>query len=78
MVQGSAWHITPKEGGGEQRELVRVGDVVVQRGTLHAWEAGDEGARWVCVVVAAEPVRVGGAGEGEGEGEGKVLEEVAF
>lgn len=68
MTHGSCWHITPNEAGGEDRVLVGVGEVVVQRGTLHAWEAGPEGARWICVVVAAEPVEIGG----------KKLEEVAF
>lgn len=36
--------------------------------TIHAWEAGEEGARWVTVVVAAKPV----------EKDGKVFEEVNF
>lgn len=77
MVKGGAWHITPDptvteagEGGrkGEKREWVGVGDVVIQRGTMHAWEAGEEGARWVCVVISAKPVVL----------DGKELEDVAF
>ncbi|GMK59900.1 hypothetical protein CspeluHIS016_0901170 [Cutaneotrichosporon spelunceum] len=44
FVAGSAYLITPK-GDGEERTLVRPGEVVVQRGTLHAWEATEEGAR---------------------------------
>lgn len=70
ITEGSVWHITPRggKGEGEDRVLVRVGEVVVQRGTLHAWESGPEGARWVCVVIAALPVEV----------DGVKLEEVAF
>ncbi|BEI81766.1 hypothetical protein CcaverHIS002_0209260 [Cutaneotrichosporon cavernicola] len=59
FVSGSAYLITPK-GGGEERTLVKAGEVVVQRGTLHAWEATAEGARWVTVVVAALSVEIGG------------------
>lgn len=68
FVKGSAWLITPTDDGKEERTLVNAGEVVVQRGTLHAWEAGSEGARWVTVVVAALPVEVGG----------RVLEDVDF
>ena len=72
MVAGSAWHITPDpaavDGSGEKRELVRVGDVVIQRGTMHAWQAGPEGARWFCIVVSALPVVI----------DGKELPDVAF
>ncbi|WVN86554.1 uncharacterized protein L203_101721 [Cryptococcus depauperatus CBS 7841] len=60
MVQGSAWLIVPDGKGGENKTLVRVGELVVQTGTLHAWQAGPEGARWVTVVVEALPVRVQG------------------
>lgn len=62
FLHGSAYLITP-DGADKEKEartLVRAGEVVVQRGTLHAWEAGPEGARWVTVVVAALPVEVGG------------------
>ncbi|RSH82717.1 uncharacterized protein EHS24_007711 [Apiotrichum porosum] len=68
FVSGHAYLITPSASGEEERTLVTAGEVVVQRGTLHAWEAGPEGARWVTVVVAALPVEVGG----------KPLEEVDF
>lgn len=64
FLQGSAWLITPtndgKGGEREQRTLVNAGEIVVQRGTIHAWEAGPEGARWCTVVVAALPVEKGG------------------
>ncbi|CAK9785545.1 hypothetical protein CC85DRAFT_284490 [Cutaneotrichosporon oleaginosum] len=71
FVAGSAWLITPKgdgDGEKEERTLVKAGEVVVQRGTLHAWEATEEGARWVTVVVAALPVTIAG----------RELEEVMF
>jgi len=67
MIQGWAWLITPSEGG-EVKTKVGSGEIVIQRGTIHAWEAGDEGARWVTVVVAANAVEVGG----------KKLDEVDF
>jgi hypothetical protein len=60
FLAGSAWLITPtvEDDGskGEKRTLVKAGEVVVQRGTIHAWEAGPEGARWCTVVVAALPI----------------------
>jgi hypothetical protein len=68
IVGGWAWLITPLGEGKEVRTRVNAGEVVVQRGTIHAWEAGDEGARWVTVVVTAEAVEVGG----------KQLDEVDF
>jgi hypothetical protein len=53
----------------ETRTLVKAGEIVVQRGTLHAWEAGDQGVRWITIVVGVDKgVEVGG----------KELEEVAF
>ena len=58
FLQGSAWLIYP-ENGEEKRTCVKAGEVVVQRGTMHGWEAGEDGARWLTVVVAAEPVKVG-------------------
>ncbi|KAL7418820.1 hypothetical protein Q5752_006504 [Cryptotrichosporon argae] len=60
FLQGSAWLITPDGSGAETRTLVSAGEVVVQRGAAHAWEAGDRGARWCTVVVAAHPVEAGG------------------
>lgn len=69
FLKGSAWLITPAgEGKEDNRVLVRAGEVVVQRGTIHAWEATEEGARWCTVVVAAKPV----------EKDGKEFEEVDF
>lgn len=67
FINGSAYLLTP-DGVGIKRTLVKAGEVVVQRGTLHAWEAGPEGARWCTVVVAALPVEIAG----------KALEEVGF
>jgi hypothetical protein len=44
------------------RTEIRVGDVVVQRGTLHGWHnpSTTEWARWVSVLIDAEPVQVNG------------------
>ncbi|GFZ48156.1 hypothetical protein JCM24511_05904 [Saitozyma sp. JCM 24511] len=70
ILAGSVTLITPTNDGGESRTEVRAGEIVIQRGTLHAWEAGPDGARWCTVVVAALPVQV--------EGEGGVLNEVDF
>jgi hypothetical protein len=68
FVKGSATLITPTGPNGEVQETeVNVGDVVVQRGTLHAWKVGKDGARWITVLVAAEPVK---------DGNGKALEDV--
>lgn len=70
FMQGSATLITPKGEQGELEEThVNAGDVVVQRGTMHAWKAGPEGARWITVLVAAEPVK---------DLSGKPLEDVMF
>ena len=45
--------------GGERVQLQR-GDVVVQRGTIHAWvNRGDRMARMAFVLIAANPVDVG-------------------
>lgn len=71
LVAGSATLITPLSGGKEKRTVVKAGEIVIQRGTLHAWEAGEEGARWYTVVVAALPVKVG-------DKEGKELRDVDF
>jgi hypothetical protein len=59
FVAGSAYLVTPSPKG-EMRTLCKAGDIVVQRGTLHAWEAGPEGARWFSVVIAAKPVVANG------------------
>jgi quercetin dioxygenase-like cupin family protein len=61
ILKGSVWLITPYGNGNEEeRVLVKAGEVVVQRGTVHAWEATEEGARWCTVIVSALPVEVGG------------------
>ena len=44
--------------GGETRRL-RPGDIVVQRGTNHAWICGSRAARMAFVLIEASPVRVG-------------------
>ncbi|KAL1413225.1 hypothetical protein Q8F55_000978 [Vanrija albida] len=67
LLAGSVYLITP-DGDSETRTLVKAGEIVIQRGTIHGWEAGPEGARWVSVIVNAEPVAAGG----------KPLEEVDF
>lgn len=59
FLSGSAYLITP-DGEGVKKTLVKAGEVVVQRGTLHAWEAGPDGARYCTVVVAAKPVEIDG------------------
>jgi hypothetical protein len=77
IISGSATLITPSQSGngngngkgGEQRTVVHAGDVVIQRGTVHAWQAGEQGVRWVTVVVAALPVELNS---------GKVLEDIDF
>ncbi|WWC89681.1 uncharacterized protein L201_004606 [Kwoniella dendrophila CBS 6074] len=58
MIKGSAYLIVPDGKGGETKTLVKAGELVVQTGTVHAWEAGPEGARWVTVVIAALPVEI--------------------
>jgi quercetin dioxygenase-like cupin family protein len=68
ILKGSVWLVTPSGDGKEERVKVHAGEVVVQRGTIHAWEATEEGARWCTVIVSALPVEVGG----------KALEEVDF
>ena len=76
LLGGSVWLITPStdpkyaQGGkangnekakpGEVWTLVKAPGMVVQRGTMHAWQATDEGARWITVVVSAAAVEVGG------------------
>jgi hypothetical protein len=68
---------------GEVRVL-RPGDTIVQRGTMHAWRnpSKTEWARVVFFLLGAEPVKVGGEVMGEvldwseaGAGEGKAKEE---
>lgn len=59
IIEGSVTLITPLPGGQEKRTEVKAGEVVIQTGTLHAWEAGPQGARWYSVIVSALPVKVG-------------------
>ncbi|XAO22854.1 hypothetical protein I312_101629 [Cryptococcus bacillisporus CA1280] len=68
FLEGSAYLVVPDGKGGERRTLIKAGELVIQTGTLHAWEAGPDGAKWVTVVVAALPV----------EAEGKILKDVDF
>ncbi|WWC62058.1 uncharacterized protein I303_104647 [Kwoniella dejecticola CBS 10117] len=67
FISGSATLITPDgEGGKEKRTTVKAGDIVIQRGTLHAWETDQgQGARWYTVIVSALPVRVGDKSDGK-------------
>ncbi|KAJ9155339.1 hypothetical protein NKR23_g2089 [Pleurostoma richardsiae] len=52
--------------------VCRAGDVVTQRGSMHAWaNRTDKWVRLICVVLAASPARV----DVEGEGETKQFEE---
>ena len=66
ILKGSVTLITPKKDGSEQRKMVKAGDIVVQRGTMHAWETGSAGVRWVSIAVQAKPV----------EKDGKMFEEI--
>ena len=63
ITQGEVVLLTPTRSpdGNEVLEetLCRTGDVVIQRGTLHGWRAGQDGARWIAVVIDALPARVG-------------------
>lgn len=72
IMAGSVTLITPIRHAdgteGEQRTAVKAGEIVCQRGTIHAWESGPEGARWITVVVPAKPV----------EKDGKTFAEVDF
>ena len=41
---------------GSEYLIDKPGDVIIQKGTMHAWRnPGPEVARWVCVLVDAEP-----------------------
>lgn len=59
ILSGSVYLITPSRDK-EEKTLVNAGELVVQRGTMHGWQAGDEGVRWICIVVEAKPVEVPG------------------
>lgn len=60
ITQGSLYLITPEydEDGTQtlKETLCEAGDTVIQRGTLHAWRAGENGATWVTVILEALPV----------------------
>jgi quercetin dioxygenase-like cupin family protein len=57
VVSGRAVHVL--EDGSEQE--VGPGDTVVQRGTHHRWEnRTNDWARWISVLIYANPVVVGG------------------
>lgn len=46
---------------GTEKLLKNSGDVVIQKGTLHAWRnPSQDWTRWVTVLIAAEPVVVEG------------------
>jgi hypothetical protein len=49
---------------GTEKHLKNPGDVVIQRGTLHAWKnPGRSWARWITVLIAAQPHVVRANGE---------------
>lgn len=66
-----AEHTYPSTGTRETR--IEAGDIVIQRGTLHAWRAGPEGCRWISVLVDAKPLAVD-----DGKHRGKILEPVCL
>ncbi|KAJ7783747.1 hypothetical protein DFH07DRAFT_788980 [Mycena maculata] len=46
---------------GSETHLKNPGDTVIQKGSMHAWRnPSTEWARWMCVVIAAEPALVDG------------------
>ena len=46
---------------GTEKLIKNPGDAVVQKGTMHAWKnQSQEWARWVTVLIAAEPAVVDG------------------
>ncbi|GHJ84993.1 hypothetical protein NliqN6_1395 [Naganishia liquefaciens] len=56
IMEGEVYLQVPDGNGGIKETHCKRGDVVIQRGTLHAWRAGPEGARWVSVLVGAKTV----------------------
>jgi hypothetical protein len=56
IMDGEVYLQVPDGKGGIKETLCKRGDVVIQRGTLHAWRAGPEGARWISVLVGAKAV----------------------
>jgi len=66
VISGVVECIVEGEGGERESRVVRQGDVVVQRGTMHAWRVvGGEWARMCFVMMKSEPVEVGGRVLGE-------------
>lgn len=61
LIEGEVILITED---GKETHLTNAGDVVIQKGTLHAWRNPntEKWARWITVLVAAEPAQVGGRG----------------
>jgi quercetin dioxygenase-like cupin family protein len=58
--------------GGETVRQLKTGDVVIQRGTNHAWVATGPGpVKFLFVLIDAEPARVGGKVLGEALAEGQ-------
>jgi len=47
---------------GTETHLKNAGDIVIQRGTMHAWKnpSDNQPARWVSVLIAAKPAIVNG------------------
>ncbi|KAF8905545.1 hypothetical protein CPB84DRAFT_1676512 [Gymnopilus junonius] len=47
---------------GTEKHLKNPGDVVIQKGTMHAWRnpSEEKWARWITVLIAADPVLVDG------------------
>lgn len=56
IMDGEVYLQVPDGKGGIKETLCKRGDVVIQRGTLHAWRAGPNGARWISVLVGAKAV----------------------
>ncbi|KDN43940.1 hypothetical protein K437DRAFT_143579 [Tilletiaria anomala UBC 951] len=58
ITHGSGVLLTPAEADSSavNETPIKVGDVIVQRGTLHAWRASEQGMRWTSVILEALPV----------------------
>ncbi len=69
FISGTGWLETPSSDDPTNldkvtKTAVKAGDIVVQRGTVHAWRAGPDGCRWASVLVAALPVEDPKTGKG--------------
>lgn len=62
ILHGSVTMTYPVNGETKSVEL-KAGDVFVQRGTTHSWEAGPNGVRFFTVMVHAKPIVVSGGGK---------------